>query len=227
MKLLGYVRVSTEAQSDNTSLDNQISEINRYCEYNKHEVTIYQDTKSGKDLNREGIKQLLNQLNDYDGIIIYKLDRLSRKLLDTLKIVDELKTNNKTLITINEKIDISTIQGQLMLNTMASFAQYERDVISQRIKVGKQKRKEQNSFTGGQIKTGKKSIKTYDDNGNFTGNKLINDEAEQQIIEMIKRYKKNGKGLTYIATRLNKKGYKTKNNKDFTYHLVRNILKGV
>lgn len=224
MNLLGYVRVSSEGQQDNTSIQNQIDEINRYADYHRHNVEIFQDVKSGKDLNREGIKNILNQIKSYDGIIIYKLDRLSRKLLDTISIVETLKTQNKTLISITENIDISTIQGQLMLNTMSSFAQYEREVISQRVKTGKAIRKNQGKFTGGQVKNGFKSVATFDNNGQFAGNDLVNDDKEQEIIKLIKNHKRAGKGLTEISTWLNSKGYKTKHGKDFTYNLVRNIL---
>lgn len=224
MRLLGYVRVSSEGQQDNTSIQNQINEINRYCDYHKHEVVIYQDVKSGKNLDRKGIKNLLNELSNFDGVIVYKIDRLSRKLLDTLSIVETLKTQNKTLISIVENLDISTIQGQLMLNTMSSFAQYEREVISQRVKTGKEVRKNQNKFTGGQVKTGYKSVKTFNNNGQFSGNELVKDDKEQEIIKLIKNHKRAGKGLTDISRWLNDNGYKTKNGKQFTYNLVRNIL---
>ena len=225
MKLLGYVRVSSEGQADNTSLDNQISEIKRYCDYHKHEFVIYRDTKSGKNLDRAGIISLLQQLKDYDGIIIYKLDRLSRKLIDTLSIVELLNSEKKTLISITESLDISTISGQLMINTMASFSQYERQVISQRVKTGKDVRRSQDKFVGGQVANGYKSVKTFDDKGQFMGNELVIDESEQKIIKLIKNHKRAGKGLTEIANWLNSNDYKTKTGKNFTYNLVSNILK--
>ena len=109
---------------------------------------------------------------------------------------------------------------------MASFAQYERDVISQRVTTGKAVRKDQGKFTGGQVQTGYKSVKTFDDKGNFSGNEIIIDENEQKIIKLIKNHKRAGKGLTAIATWLNDNGYKTKQGKEFNYNLVRNILQG-
>ena len=85
MKAIGYIRVSTDEQArEGISLENQKAKITAYCELNDLDlVEIIEDAgKSGKDLNREGIQSLLGKVKarTIDAVVVYKLDRLSRRV---------------------------------------------------------------------------------------------------------------------------------------------------
>ena len=106
MKLIGYVRVSSEGQADNTSLEDQQEKITAYCIALNHElVGLYQDVQSGgKSDNRKGLQTAIADMLDgkADGLIVLKLDRLGRRANDVLTLIDkELQPNNKALIVID------------------------------------------------------------------------------------------------------------------------------
>lgn len=89
MRAIGYARVSTDEQAhEGVSLDNQKAKIQAYCHLHDLELDeIIEDAgRSGKDLNRDGIQSLIERIKEreIDDVIFYKLDRLSRKVLDTL-----------------------------------------------------------------------------------------------------------------------------------------------
>lgn len=223
MKLLGYIRVSTSGQSDNFSLDDQTNKIKAYCQTYDHElVNVFQDTFSGATLNREALTQLLEAIKDYDGIIVYKIDRLSRSAKDTLEIVETLRKAGKTLISISELIDISTPQGKLFLTMLSGVAEYEREIIKERVTNGRKAKKATGSYAGGQPKFGFK-VKHE-----FSNDKLVKtlevNEMEQNIIDLVKRHKRSGKSFNSIATWLNDNGYQTKQGKQFTIMQVKRIL---
>ena len=131
-KALGYVRVSTTEQAtEGISLDNQKSKIRAYCEIqDMHLIEIIVDAgKSGKNLNREGIQQLMSAIKkrSVEAVIVYKLDCLSRKVIDTLSLIETIEKSGVTFHSLNEKIDTGTAMGRFFLNITASLAQMERD----------------------------------------------------------------------------------------------------
>lgn len=219
MRLLGYVRVSSIGQADNTSIDSQIKEIRQYCKINNHSVEIIKDVASGSNLNREGYNELLNLLPFYDGIIAFKLDRLSRDTIDTLTLDRMIKKTNKQLIIINDGINASTSTLELTIRSV--IAQEERKAISIRTRQGKLNKKNDGYYIGGQITLGKKRQVT--DKGTI----LIDDRYENELIEIIRKHKRSGKGKTEIADYLNKNHYLTKNGKKFTYHTIHTILEKI
>lgn len=229
MKLLAYVRVSTQGQQDNFSLEDQKNKINSYAGIYDHDVIeTFEDTKSGATLDRDSLKKLLDTLinNNYDGIIVYKLDRLSRSVKNTLEIVELLKQNNKTLISVSEQIDINTPQGKLLLTMLAGFGEYERELIKERTSNGRKAKSNTGSYAGGQPKLGYKvKHETISLNGKTTVNKsLVTDDKEQEIIKIIKNHKRAGKSLYAIAKYLNDKGYKTKQGKEFRVNQIERVL---
>ena len=139
MKAIGYIRVSTEEQAkEGISLENQRAKIQAYCRLHDFELDdIIEDAgKSGKDLNREGVQAIIKRIQDreIDAVIVYKLDRLSRRVLDTLNLIDLMKKHKVVFHSITDSIDTKTAMGKFFLNIMASLAQMERDLISERTK---------------------------------------------------------------------------------------------
>lgn len=223
MRLLGYVRVSTKEQSENFSMNDQENKIRSFCNTFDHElIEIYKDTFSGASINRKGLNELLEKLSGYDGLIVYKLDRLSRSAKHTLDIVDSLKAAGKTLISVSENIDISTPQGKLFLTMISGFAEYEREVIKERVTNGRRAKKETGAYAGGQPRLGKK-VK-HEAVNNKIVKSLIDNSEEQKVIQVIKNHKRSGKSLGKIAEFLNGHGYVTKHGKEFTAMQVKRAL---
>jgi DNA invertase Pin-like site-specific DNA recombinase len=134
MKLAGYCRVSTKEQN----LDKQIESIKRYCEFKKIDFDIFQEKASAvkERLEFDKMMQLILE-GKYDGLIATDLDRVGRSVMGLSNLIHQLKDADKTFIIINRNIDTSTTQGKLMYNIFASFAEFERDIIRERLQAGK------------------------------------------------------------------------------------------
>lgn len=138
MKAIGYIRVSTEEQArEGISLEVQADKIKKYADlHNLKLIEIVRDEgKSGKDLNRDGIKRVivLCQKREINHIVVYKMDRLSRRTLDLLTLVEKVfKPNKVEFHSITEKVDTSTAQGKFFLTIIGAMAQMERDLIAER-----------------------------------------------------------------------------------------------
>jgi DNA invertase Pin-like site-specific DNA recombinase len=123
---IGYCRVSTKDQN----LDLQIAALKeKGCE------VIYQE-KAGALKKRPECEKMLKNLNSGDILVVYKLDRLGRSLIDLIKIFQLLKEREVEFISISDNIETTTSQGRLMFNIMASFAEYEREMIVERTIAG-------------------------------------------------------------------------------------------
>ena len=220
MKLIGYVRVSSEGQADNTSLEDQQEKITAYCIALNHElVELYQDVQSGgKSDNRKGLQTAIANMlaGKADGLIVLKLDRLGRRASDVLTLIDkELQPNNKALVVIDMNMDTSTPTGKLVLTMLAGVAEFEKSQINERTKNGKKARAKTSDYAnGGQPKFGCRA-----DNKN-----LVVDDKEQQIIDIIRRHHKSGKSQRQIAEYLNKQGILSKQGKEWSSTTVGRIV---
>lgn len=138
LRVIGYTRVSTLEQSrEGVSLDNQEHKIRAYAELKDMELVemIIEEGKSGKTMNRPGLHKIINLINNkqIDGIICYKLDRLTRKTRDLLYLIEDVfAKNNIQFISLNENIDTSSASGKFFLTVMGAMAQMERDLIAER-----------------------------------------------------------------------------------------------
>ncbi|SMD31826.1 Site-specific DNA recombinase [Reichenbachiella faecimaris] len=123
---IGYARVSTQDQK----LELQVSELEKYgCE------NIYKEKKSAiKD--RPELDNMLAHLRSGDAVVVWKLDRLGRSLRHLINLVALFKEKGVDFISLNDNIDTTTIQGRLIFNIFASFAEFERELISERTKAG-------------------------------------------------------------------------------------------
>ena len=123
----GYIRVSTEEQAkEGVSLAAQKRKIKAYCDLNDlHLLTIIQDAVSGKTLSkRQGLQEVLGLLEQgqISGLVVLKLDRLSRSTRDILDLTDRIEKNGWELHSIMEKLDTSSAQGRFTLTLLASLA---------------------------------------------------------------------------------------------------------
>lgn len=143
MKAAIYVRVSTlEQAEEGYSLDEQIDKLNKYCEIKNWSIyKVYKDGGySGSNTDRPGLNELINDAKqrNFDTVLVYKLDRLSRSQKDTLYLIEDvLATNNIAFVSLSENFDTSTAFGKAMIGILAVFAQLEREQIRERMLMGK------------------------------------------------------------------------------------------
>lgn len=138
-KAIGYVRVGKSEQTNmDIALESQESKIRAYAELNDLElVYIARDGgKSGKDMNREGLQQFMGVIEsgEVDTAIVYQLDRLSRKVLDVLMLIEKINQTDINFHSIKEKIDTRSTIGKVFLTVVTNLADMERDNINERAK---------------------------------------------------------------------------------------------
>ena len=154
MKCAIYVRVSTDEQAKTGySLAAQVDRIKSYIKSQGWAACeIYSDDGySAKDRRRPALKRLLDDAAEkrFAAVLVYKIDRLSRRLKDLIEIVEELAHYDVGFKSITELIDTTTPEGRLMFHQFGSFAQYERELIGQRTKMGMIKRLKEGKWNGG------------------------------------------------------------------------------
>jgi len=209
MRLIGYIRVSTAAQEDNTSLDEQERRLKAYCALYSHKlVKIYREVASAKNTSgRPVFNEALKALTKADGIVSTKLDRVARSTRDVLTLIEDvLQPSNKALILLDQNIDTSSPYGMMVLTMMASVAQLERDVIRERTQTGRRAKAEQGGYAYGSPSFGFMSVDGV----------LIQHPEEYPVLQIMKNHRRAGKGLTVIARMLNERGYRSKKGSPWT-----------
>ena len=138
MKVSGYTRVSTQEQAESgAGLEAQRSAITLEAERRGWElVQVFEDAGvSGKSMSgREGLRAALEAVESgqADALVVSKLDRLSRSLLDFASLMKRARKRGWSLVALDLGVDTSTPSGELMANVLATFAQFERRLIGQR-----------------------------------------------------------------------------------------------
>jgi DNA invertase Pin-like site-specific DNA recombinase len=136
--MVGYVRVSTDEQADSgLGLASQRAAIVAEAERRGWTLAaIHEDALSGKSLDRPGLAAALAAVESGEaaGIVVAKLDRLSRSLKDFANLMARAQSGGWNLVALDLGVDLSTAAGEFMANVMASAAQWERRIIGQRTK---------------------------------------------------------------------------------------------
>lgn len=155
----GYSRVSSDEQAAHgISIDAQRNILQGYAAMTAQQIRIYEDAGfSGKNMNRPALRQLLDdcRAGSVSAVVVWKLDRLSRSLRDTLSIIEDvLQPRGITLVSVTESIDTSTPSGRMMLNMLASFAQLEREQDSDRVVMAHKHLARDCKYLGGHVPLG-------------------------------------------------------------------------
>ena len=142
MKIVGYVRVSTQKQVKGKSIEIQKEAIKRYCDANGLElIKIYTDKGISAYKTRPQYKALIEHLlknDDWNGLIVHDLTRFGRSTADLLFQINRLDDKGKVFISIKDNIDISTKTGKLLLTMLSAIADFERESIRERMEAGKE-----------------------------------------------------------------------------------------
>lgn len=140
MKLIGYVRVSSISQTQGYGLEVQRQAIEQYCAIHGHELLgIEEEVRSAiktRPVFEKVKERVLN--GKADGLIAYRLDRIGRSVKDLANIADEFQKAGKALIFVQNAIDTSTPEGKLLFNLLAAIAEYERTLLLERTKAGRE-----------------------------------------------------------------------------------------
>lgn len=220
-KTFGYIRVSTDRQEqEGISLENQKAKIEQYCELNDLELLeVFSDSQSGKNLNREQFQRMISRLNEVNHIVTYKLDRISRKTIDVLNLIEEFDKKSISLHSVVEKLDTQSAIGRFVLRTLSSLAEMERDLIGERTKDALAKVKEHKPL--GAPAFGQSQVFQDSKRTNFEVN-----SKELEAIENIIKLRKEGSKLDDIKRYLENNGIPTKRGKlEWNVGTIQRILK--
>jgi len=207
-----YTRKSTEENLDSefNSLDAQREAAEAYITSQRHEGWValparYDDGGfSGGTLERPGLQHLLEDVEAglVDCVVVYKVDRLSRSLLDFARIVEAFDRREVSFVSVTQQFNTTTSMGRLTLNILLSFAQFEREIIGERIrdKVAATKRK--GKYCGGMPVLG------YDVDRDRK-RLVVNEEEARLVRHVFARFIQTG-STTLLAQELNAQGHTTK-----------------
>lgn len=225
-----YCRVSTEEQSENGySIDEQERLLEEWCKKMGYVIyKCYSDRGiSGKNIkDRPALKELLSDAKEgkFDMVISWKINRVSRKLEDVLKIVNLLEKNNITFKSYSEPFETDTPAGRMQFQMMALIGEFERGTIAQNVKMGMIAKAKSGNWCGGRV-LGYDLVPNNSPEEEKKGkNKLKINEKEAEIVRFIFNEYSKGKGYKAITNQINKLGYKTKKGNDFSVGSIRDIL---
>ena len=225
-----YCRVSTiEQAEEGYSIAEQETLLTEWCSNMDYIVTkCYSDRGiSGKAINnRPALKELLKDAEEkkFDMVLVWKINRISRRLTHVLEIAEILERNNITFKSYSEPFETDTPAGKMQFQMMALVGEFERGTIAQNVKMGMCAKAKAGEWCGGQVlgydlvplekQQGAKRTKTA---------LTINEREAESVILIFNEYA-NGKGYKAITNQLNKLGYKTKKGNNFSVVSIRNIL---
>lgn len=128
---LGYTRVSTASQDAQLQLDALV-------EAGVQKRDVFSDVTSGSRtaIERPGMKRLLDYVETGDTVVVWRIDRLGRSLIDVLNTVNLLRDKGVKIRSLSDGIDPETTTGRLMLGMLATLAEYERELITERVNAG-------------------------------------------------------------------------------------------
>lgn len=225
-----YCRVSTEEQSENGySVDEQERLLEEWCKKMGYVIyKCYSDRGiSGKNIkDRPALKELLSdaKAGKFDMVISWKINRVSRKLEDVLKIVNILEKNNITFKSYSEPFETDTPAGRMQFQMMALIGEFERGTIAQNVKMGMIAKAKNGNWCGGRV-LGYDLVPNNSPEEEKKGkNKLEINEKEAEIVRFIFNEYSKGKGYKAITNQINKLGYKTKKGNNFSVGSIRDIL---
>lgn len=220
MKVAIYARVSTTNQAqEGYSIDGQLSALSSYCDAKGWQVyDTYTDAgHTGSNMDRPALQRLLLDINrkKVDAVLIYKLDRLSRNVRDTLYLAKDIfEANGISFISLSENIDTSTAMGALFLTLLSAIAEFEREQITERMQMGKV----------GRAKSGKAMSWVVPPFGyNYIDDGYVVNEFEAQLVREMFDYYIKTSSVTALVVKLNEEGHIGKDI-DWTYRTVKQTL---
>lgn len=226
MNVVGYVRVSTEHQADGgVSIDAQREKLTAYAKaMDLNLVEVIEDAgASAKTLDRPGLRRALSILEggQADGLLVTKLDRLTRSVRDLGDLVDSYFAARCALLSVSDSIDTRTAAGRLVLNVLTSVAQWEREAVGERTRDALAHLRGSGVRLGGEAMGWRRGEATDDE-----GRRVVLDVAEErETVAMILSFGAEGRSLRAICEALTAAGRRTKRGGRWSPKVVRAILR--
>ena len=214
-----YIRVSTQEQAqEGYSISEQKERLIAYCKAHDWLIAdVYVDGGySGSNLDRPGIKKLMDETDKFDVVLVYKLDRLSRSQRDTLYLIEEaFLPHDVDFVSMQESFDTATPFGKAMIGLLAVFAQLEREQIKERTRMGRIARAKSGLYRGGgNVPIG------YD---RIDGKLTINLYEAEQVRKIYDSYLA-GLSIQRIRKLMAEAGYTTRYGNYSSWSTIRSIL---
>jgi site-specific DNA recombinase len=218
-KYAGYIRVSTNEQVQGYGLEAQKASIECYAKAMGYELErIYMDEGvSGAKLDRPALNELRAAVQEgkYVGVIVFKLDRISRMLKDILILNDdEFEQNGTAIISVKEQFDTSTAIGRFFFQMIGSFSEFEREIIKERTLAGKKEKAKQGKFAGGTAPYGYTAV----------DKELVVVPEQAKVVRKVFVMRNEGKTLQAIADELNTANVPTKRGGHWSKVHIRDML---
>ncbi len=219
-KVAIYIRVSTVHQVDKDSLPVQRMELANFAKYalNIENIEVFEDAGySGKNTMRPSFQRMMAKIRkgEFSHLLVWKIDRISRNLLDFASMYSELKKLGIIFISKNEQFDTSSAMGEAMLKIILIFAELERNMTSERVTSVMISRAETGQWNGGRVPFG------YFWDSESKVFSIIEKEAD--IVRLIFQMYSEENSLLNIAKYLNEKNILTRNNNPWsttTLHII-------
>lgn len=226
-----YCRVSTTEQAEEGySIGEQERVLMDYCDKNGFDIyKTYADKGiSGKDIkHRPAIQELLRDASEkrFNLVISWKINRMSRKLTDAIKIVEILEKYGIAYRSYSEPFESDTPAGRMQFQLMALLGEFERNTIAQNVKMGMCAKARSGEWCGGIAPLGYDWVpmKGTEQSVRRKSRLEVNEEEAETIRKIFELYA-SGKGYKAIVNHLNKEGYKTKRGNPFSVAQLKGIL---
>ena len=220
-KVLIYVRVSTHWQVDKDSLSVQKRELIAYSEMilGINDYVIFEDAGfSAKNTDRPAYQEMMARLRtgEFSHLLVWKIDRISRNMLDFANLYEELQRLGVTFISKNEQFDTSTAMGEAMLKIILVFAELERKTTAERVTAVMLSRASNGQWNGGRVPFGYE----YDKE---TGEFHFRDDEIRLYYKILDLYE-DSNSLTNVARVLNRNGYQTRSGNQWSANALYGIL---
>jgi len=218
-----YTRISTDEDHQKYSLGAQKERLETFCKAQHGDdwtlFKVYRDTESGTHMNRPGLEEMLfdAEAKAFDTLLVFRVDRLSRKVRELAQMVDELTKHGVTLRSITEPFDTANAAGKMMLQMLGVFAEFEHATIVERTKVGMEKKAKGGQFVGGNVPYG---FQLDPEKG-----LLVHEEEAIIVRKMFKMYAFGKEGTSAICHQLNEAGDRSRNGRKWGRRVMLYMLK--
>ena len=214
-----YARTSSTTREYGYSLDEQVKRGIDRCQSLGWEVAfLYRDeAESGKDTDRPMFQTMLDAAKKqaFDVIVFWKLDRFSRSLMHAVQLEEELREYGVYLYSVTEQIDTTSATGRFNFRNLASAAEFERDMIKQRTRIGLNGMAEEHKWPNDNPPLGY----TLDEDNRLS----IDDEQRDLVVDIFEMYVKE-RSMPEVASRLNQRDVTTTEGSEWTPRAVGDIL---
>lgn len=219
-----YIRVSTRYQVDRDSLQVQRRELSVYSEMvlGIPDYVIFEDAGySAKNTDRPDYQLMMGRLRtgEFSHLLVWKIDRISRNLLDFAAMYKELKDLGVAFVSKNEQFDTSNAVGEAMLKIILVFAELERNMTSERVTAVMLSRAGNGQWNGGRIPYGY----SYDKQSK----EFSIDPVENKVVNIIWDTYEQYQSVNYVVNHLNQMGLRSRTGKPWTTPTVYKILTSV